>query len=270
VGSALAGLGGRGRLEIALVALEATEISEAKGAFTLNGGRLETQDVSFRTPEGSFGVDLAVDLARVPLHYEMALRGDPLDLNRASGSPGGLGPATFTLDATGEGPEAAGVRGQGSVSLAAGTLPEHPVLLGLQQATGVSGVAGAPYEASQARFRVANERVAFEEPLVLRSGEVSLDLSGAVGLDPEQTLDLRLDLLAPRERVRIQGVGDAVLDALADEAGRVRIPVRVTGPSQSPRVLPDAAAMIASARGSGARALGDKAAGRLKGILGKR
>jgi hypothetical protein len=35
-------------------------------------------------------------------------------------------------------------------------------------------------------------------------------------------------------------------------------------------VLPDAAAMIASARGSGARALGDKAAGRLKGILGKR
>lgn len=266
--SLFAGLGARGRLSVDRVALEATEVTEASGEFRIEGGRLETHDVSFRTAEGRFGVDFAVDLAGVPLRYSMALRGDPLDLNRASGSPGGLGPATFALDAEGRGTDASGVQGAGTVSLAAGTLPEHPVLLGLQQATGVSGIAGAAYEPSEARFRVAHERVELE-PFALKSGDVSLELEGAVGLDAAQTLDLRLGLLAPRDRVRVDGVGDAVLDALTDDAGRVRVPVRVTGPSQSPRVLPDARAMVASARHSGVRALGDKATGGLKKLLGR-
>jgi hypothetical protein len=65
------------------------------------------------------------------------------------------------------------------------------------------------------------------------------------------------------------GVGDEVLDALVDGEGRVRIPLRVTGPSQAPRVLPDAAAMLASARQRGLRSLGGKAAGGIRKLFGR-
>jgi len=116
---------------------------------------------------------------------------------------------------------------------------------------------------------VESERVVLA-PLLLRSRDVAVDVAGAIGLDPAQTLDLRMGLLAPRAGIRIEGVGDAVLDALTDEEGRVRIPIRVTGPSQTPRVRPDAAALLASARRSGARALGEKASDGVKRLFRRR
>ena len=59
----------------------------------------------------------------------------------------------------------------------------------------------------------------------------------------------------------------AALDALADQQGWVRIPLRVTGTRDAPRVSPDVAALLTGARREGGKVLANRAAEKLKGLL---
>ena len=71
----------------------------------------------------------------------------------------------------------------------------------------------------------------------------------------------------PRPEIRMVTVPPAVLDALADQEGWVRIPMKVTGTRNAPRVSPDMVALLADARHEGGKALGNKAAEKLRDLL---
>jgi hypothetical protein len=269
--SPMQGAQGEGELSVGRIALESTEVRDVRGAFSLSGGRLETRDVTFSTPEGRFEAVFSMDVAGIPPSYELELRGRPLDLNVATGVPGqdgGFGPAQLDLAGHGTGTESRGLVATGRVTLAAGKLPSHPVLAGVARGIGRAAIAGAPYEATEVRFRISEDRLVLE-PFALVSPDLALRVGGRVGLDPEGALDLELAVDVPREGVVVEGVGGDVLDALTDERGWLSVPMRVTGTSESPSVRPDAGALAAQARRGLGRSLKQKVGGKLKGLFGR-
>ena len=94
---------------------------------------------------------------------------------------------------------------------------------------------------------------------------MGLEASGWSSLDG--ALEMSLAVRTPRPEVRIANLPPAVLDALVDQEGWVRIPLKVTGTRSDPRVSPDIAALLADARHEGGKALGSKAAEKLKDLL---
>jgi hypothetical protein len=94
---------------------------------------------------------------------------------------------------------------------------------------------------------------------------VGLEASGWSSL--EGPLELNVSVRTPRPEVRIANLPPEVLDALTDQEGWVRIPLKVTGTRSNPRVSPDIAALMADARHEGERSLASKAAEKLKGLL---
>jgi hypothetical protein len=96
---------------------------------------------------------------------------------------------------------------------------------------------------------------------------VGLEAGGVISL--EGPLDVAVALRTPRQGLSLGGVSADVLDALTDEAGFVRLPLRVTGTQQKPRVMPDMIALAAQARQSGTRLLAKKAGDKLKRWLSR-
>jgi len=269
--SPASGARGVGELSVDRIALESTEIRDARGTFSLSNARFETRDVAFSTPEGRFEAVFSMDVAALPPSYEIELQGKPLDLNAAaglSGRKGGFGPAQLELTGHGTGTESRGLVATGRATLAAGSLPSHPVLAGVARGIGRSSVAGAPYEATEVRFRISEDRLVLE-PFALVTPELAVRMGGIVGLDAEGRLDLELAVDTPREGVVVAGVGGEMLDALTDERGWLSVPMRVTGTSLEPKVLPDARALVAQARRGLGRSLKGKVGGKLKGLFGK-
>jgi hypothetical protein len=269
--SPASGARGEGELSVDRIALESTEVRNARGTFSLSGGRFETRDVAFTTPEGQFEAAFSMDVAALPPSYEIELQGKPLDLNAAaglSGRNGGFGPAQLELEGHGTGTESRGLVATGRAKLEAGSLPSHPVLAGVARGIGRSSVAGAPYEGTEVRFRISDDRLVLE-PFALVTPELALRMAGIVGLDAEGQLDLELAVDTPREGVVVDGVGGEMLDALTDERGWLTVPMRVTGTALEPKVLPDARALVAQARRGLGRSLKGKVGGKLKGLFGK-
>jgi hypothetical protein len=266
-GSALGRLSGRGEFRVEEIALPVTRARDAEGTLRISAGRLQADGLRFHTDEGRFQARWSALLTRLPFPYTLAVEGRPLDVNRmagATGKGGGFGPAHLTLEASGVGPEPAGLSGKGLLRLEAGTLPSTPLLAGVERALGRTGLAGARYEPSETPFRVERGRVIIER-FRLESDTVGLEASGWSSL--EGPLELSVAVRAPRQTVRIAEVAPAVLDALTDQEGWVRIPLKVTGTREAPRVSPDVAALLADARREGGKALATKAAEKLKGLF---
>jgi uncharacterized protein involved in outer membrane biogenesis len=266
-GSALGRLSGRGDFRAEEIALPVTRAREAAGTFRLSAGRLDVDDLRFRTDEGSFQTRLRADLTRLPFSYTLAVEGRPLDMNAivgAKGKGGGFGPAHLTLDAGGVGPDPTGLSGKGVLRLEAGTLPPAPLLAAVERALGRSGLAGGRYKASETPFRIEHGRVLVDR-FRLEGDAVGLEASGWSSL--EGPLELSVAVRTPRPEVRIATLPPAVLDALVDQEGWVRIPLKVTGTRNDPRVAPDIAALMADARREGGKALGNKAAEKLRDLL---
>jgi hypothetical protein len=266
-GSALARLSGRGDFRAAEIVLPVTRARAAEGTLRLSAGHLDVEGLRFRTDEGRFQTHLSADLTRLPISYTLAVEGQPLDINAmagAAGKGGGFGPAHLTLEAAGAGPEATGLSGKGVLRLDAGTLPSTPLLGAIERALGRTRLTGARYQPSETPFRVERGRV-FVERFRLEGDAVGLEASGWSSLDGP--LELSVAVRTPRAEVRIPEVPPAVLDALVDQEGWVRIPLKVTGTRAAPRVGPDMAALMADARREGGRALAAEAAERLKRLL---
>jgi hypothetical protein len=266
-GSALGRLAGRGDFRAAEIALPVTRAREATGTFRVVAGRLDVDALRFRTDEGSFQTRFSADLTRLPFSYTLAVEGRPLDLNAmagASGKGGGFGPAHLTLDAGGEGPDATRLSGKGVLRLEAGTLPSTPLLAAVARAVGRTDLFGGRYKASETPFRIERGRVIVER-FRLDGDAMGLEASGWSGLDG--ALEMSLAVRMPRPEVRIANLPPAVLDALVDQEGWVRIPLKVTGTRSNPRVSPDIAALMADARHEGEKALASKAAEKLKELL---
>jgi hypothetical protein len=94
---------------------------------------------------------------------------------------------------------------------------------------------------------------------------VGLEASGWSSL--EGPLELSVAVRTPRPEVHIANLPPAVLDALVDQEGWVRIPLKVTGTRSDPRVTPDMAALLADARREGGKALASKAGDKLRDLL---
>lgn len=267
LGSPVEALSGEGEVRIKELAFATTHVREAEGQLRLTHGRLQTQRVKFRTDEGRFEAEMSVELGRLPLVYTLTLQGEPLDMNAIAGAGkgGGFGPGLLELKAEGVGTEPAGLSGRGRLRLEAGTLPSTPLLRGLERALGAH-IVGSRYKATEAPFRMERGRVIFEG-LRLEAEQVGLDAGGWASL--EGPLEIGLAVRTPREGLKIQGVSDDVLDALTDEQGWVRVPFKVAGTQQSPRVWPDATALLEQAGRGGVKGLAQKAAGGLKGLFHK-
>lgn len=266
-GSALGRLSGGGTFHAAEIVLPVTRAREAEGTLRLAAGHLDVEGLRFRTDEGRFQTRLSADLTRLPFTYTLAVEGQPLDINAlagAAGKGGGFGPAHLTLEAGGAGPEATGLSGKGVLRLEAGTLPSTPLLSAIERALGRTRLTGARYKPSETPFRVERGRVLVDR-FRLEGESVGLEASGWSSLDGP--LELSVAVRTPRAEVRIAEVPPAVLDALVDEEGWVRIPLKVTGTRASPRVGPDMAALMGDARREGGRALAAEAAERLKRLL---
>lgn len=266
-GSALGRLSASGDFKAREIALPVTRAREAEGTLRLAAGHLDVDGLRFRTDEGRFQTRLSANLSRLPFSYTLAVEGRPLDLNAlagATGKGGGFGRAHLTLEAGGVGPEPAGLTGKGVLRLEAGTLPSTPLLAAIERALGRTGLSGVRYQASETPFRVEHGRVIVDR-FRLDSDAVGLEASGWSSL--EGPLELSVAVRTPRPEVRIPELPPAVLDALVDSEGWVRIPLRVTGTRAAPRVSPDVAALLADARREGGKGLAARAAEKLKGLL---
>ena len=263
-GPFLAGLSGKGEIAIDSITFARTRVREAEGRLRITEGRLETEGVRFVTDEGRFEAKLVARLERLPLAYSLVLKGDPLDLNVASGAGkgGGFGPALLDLTGEGVGPESAGLNGQGRLKLEAGSLPSAPLLKAIETVLGRTRLVGARYRATETPFRIEKGRVLFDG-FKLDADQVGLEAGGAIDL--AGPLNLAVAVRTPRQGLAIGGVSADVLDALTDDAGFVRLPLRVTGTQERPRVAPDLGALAAQAREGGLKVLGRKAGEKLKG-----
>ena len=265
-GSALRRLSASGDFKAQEIALPVTRAREAEGTLRLAAGHLDVDGLRFRTDEGRFQTRLSADLTRLPFSYTLAVEGRPLDINAlagATGKGGGFGPAHLTLEAGGVGPQPAGLTGKGLLRLEAGTLPSTPLLAAIERALGRTGLSGVRYKASETPFRIEHGRVIVDR-FRLDSDAVGLEASGWSSL--EGPLELSVAVRTPRPEVRIPELPPAVLDALVDQEGWVRIPLRVTGTRGAPHVSPDVAALLADARHEGGKALATRAAEKLKQV----
>ena len=260
---ALARLNGAGELRVAEIAFAKTRALGLRGDVRVAGGRLSTDTVRFRTDEGPFEAALDVDLGRLPVRYALRVQGEPLDVAAMMGARG-FGAGALRLETGGEGAEAEGLRGQGVLRLQPGTLPATPLLQALEQVLGRIHLVGAPYQATEAPFRIEHGRV-FLDGFGLQAEQVRIHARGWVSLSGP--LELTLAVRTPREGLDVKGVGGDMLDLLTDEEGQVVVPLKVTGTQQTPRVGPDSAALALRAGRSGARALVGKASRGLSGLF---
>jgi hypothetical protein len=93
-------------------------------------------------------------------------------------------------------------------------------------------------------------------------------MSGWISLDGP--LNLAVRVAAPRAGLRVPGVPDGVLDTVADDQGRVVVPLTVTGTQANPVVRPDVGALLAQAGHGAGRGVLGKAAEGLKGLFKRR
>ncbi len=265
----LRGLAAAGSLRADEVVVGETRATGAEGRVRFEDGHLRVEELRFETVEGRFLVSaMDLDLGRDPFRYTFTLRGEPLDANAMVGVPGrgGLGAARLTLEARGAGAESSGLDGEGAISLDAGSLPETPALAAVDALLGRPVVVGSRYEPLEARFTVRRGRVRFE-PFELVTAEFALALAGELGLDG--SLDLKVEARLPRAGLDVAEVPAAVLDALTDEAGRVVVPLRITGTRERPKVRPDRDALLGGAARRRTDELKKDLEGELKKKLGR-
>ena len=206
----------------------ATQAEEVSGRLELESGRFYLRELELTTPQGVLRGALEADVAAEPLTYSLDLRGDPLSTGvlLGLGDLRGLGTSVFELKASGEGSDPARIAGAGKLTVGGGELPEHPVLAQVEQLLGNVVLIGAGYETLPIEFDIRSHRI-HVAPCELRAGPVSLTLSGWV--DFEGPLEMELSVLAPREGLRIEEIPKEVLEVLAEDDGRINLPMLMTG-----------------------------------------
>ncbi|MES1241715.1 MAG: AsmA-like C-terminal region-containing protein [Acidobacteriota bacterium] len=245
--TALEGLRAEGDLRTGEILLGGLRATEGLGKLRLAGGHFLLEDFGLKLPQGRFLLgQFDADLTRDPFAYRFALNVDPLDANAVlgSGPGGGFGPGVLAFGATGTGTETRDMAGEGTLNLAAGTLPGSPLFTAIEAVLGRADLKGSAYQPIRVPFTIRQDRLRFE-PFELRTSLLSLGMSGWADL--AGPLDLRIAVKAPRDAVALARVPPEVLD-LVDEGGWVTVPLRVSGTLEAPRVAADAEALRAQGR----------------------
>jgi uncharacterized protein involved in outer membrane biogenesis len=265
--ASLAALSAEGTLGVREMVFDTLNLTEVAGTFQLADAVFTIPELTFQLPNGKFAADARLDFNSVPLAYTMNAKGDPLDLNGMVGATEGFGPATLELQARGAGPETKDLKGNGQVRLAEGRFPDAKVFSQIDAALGKKAVVGSPYKATQATFRMENNRV-FLAPFHFESGDARLDLEGTMSL--EGPVDFDLSVATPREGLKVEGTGSTTLDLLADDEGWVPVPLDVTGTMQDPKIRPDVKALASQAGHGAKREVTEKATDALRDLLKKK
>jgi hypothetical protein len=245
--TALEGLRADGDLRTGEILLGGLRATEGSGRVRLAEGHFRLEEFGMMLPQGRFLLgEFDADLTLDPFSYRLALRVDPLDANAvlAAGPGGGFGPGILVFGATGTGTETRDMIGNGSLSLAAGRLPESPLFTAIEAVLGRANLSGSAYEPVTIPFRIQENRLHFD-PFEMRTSLLALGMSGWADL--AGPIDLRIAVRAPREAVALARVPSGVLD-LVDDGGWVTVPLRVLGTLESPRVTADAEALRAQGR----------------------
>jgi uncharacterized protein involved in outer membrane biogenesis len=250
----LTGITADGNLKVNEIALGNFKITNTRGRYSLAGGKFDLPELAANMAKGQVSATGAIDFNPVPYIYQLSVQGTELDMQAS-----GAGSSSRDLEA------------KGSVALAAGTLPDAPVLKDIDRSLGKQVVVGAAYQATRADFTIA-DNIATLSPFRFETERARVDTSGKADLDGP--LDLDLSVATPREGIRIGGVGSDVLDLLADEQGWVPVPMTVTGTVDDPKVRPDAKALLSQASKGYKRGLTkdleEKASGLLEGLFRKK
>lgn len=258
------GFAAEGELGIRKINFDELEIRDAEAELSVAEGRFDLKPLRFVMDEGRFTAEMQVDFNTTPFAYSLNAQGDPLDFNAMVGADEGFGPGRLQLEAEGNGTDAKDVKGRGSVALAEGRFPATPMFGQIDEKLGKTVMVGAPYKATELRFRLA-DNVVTVEPFPFETERVKMELEGWVNLGGPLGLDFAMGVV--REGIRIEGVGESVLDILTDDEGWVMIPISVTGTNSEPKVRPDTGALLAQA-GQGAKRLAtEKATDAVKGLL---
>ena len=245
--TALQGLRAGGDLHTGEVLLGGLRATEGSGKLRLADGHFVLEEFGLRLPQGRFLLGrFDADLNQDPFAYRFTMRVDPLDANAllAARSGGGFGSGLLSLDATGTGTETRDLTGEGTLALAAGTLPGSPLFSAIEAVLGRAALQGSAYQPVAVPFRIHQDRLSFA-PFELRTSLLSLGISGWADL--AGPMDLRIAVRAPRDAVALARVSSEVLD-LVDDGGWVTVPLRVVGTLESPKVTADREALRAQGR----------------------
>jgi len=248
--------GADGGVDIRRISLDTLVIRDTKGQLSVAEGRFELNPLQFVMDEGRFSAEMAIDFNATPFTYKLNAQGDPLDFNVMVGASAGFGPGNMQIDAEGMGTDSKDVKGTGRIALAEGEFPSIPVLSEVDEKLGKNLLVGSPYKETELRFRLSNNVVTLE-PFPFETAWTKLELDGTVNLEGPLGLDMALGTV--REGISIAGVGETVLDVLADDEGWVMIPMTIQGTKDKPRVRPDSKALLAQA-GEGTKRLATEAA----------
>lgn len=239
-------LSGRGEVGVVEALAGELPIRNIRGTATFSGGILDARDLVLATDYGDLQSEISVDFNVSPFTYELTAAGEPLNVDRMVGAAGegNLGPGELNLRAWGRGSDPVDLEGEGTLGLAPGTVPEHPVLARAERTLGLSGLAGSPYSASETTFQIAGGRVDIQD-FSLSTPQMGLSLDGWADLDGPLAFDLGMRVA--RQGVVLERVPTQVLDALADGEGWILIPLKVTGTREEPTVVPDTEALLSRA-----------------------
>jgi hypothetical protein len=259
-------LTGNGELTAERAQTGGLPMRDLEGRFTLEKGVLEARHLAMVTDYGPVTAQVTADFNQVPMTYRISVEAQPLDTNRLAGIPegGSLGPARLEFQAVGQGTDPRDLTGSGTLQLEPGRIPDHEVLRRAERLLGLTGLAGGEYRATAASFEVAARRVTLAG-FSLESARAGLALEGWVDL--QGPLDLRLTLNVERRGVALERVPPQVLDLLADERGRLAVPLRVSGTREEPDVAVDVQALLSRAGEGIGRRLGGRPSDLLDRLL---
>jgi hypothetical protein len=236
------------------------------------GGSLRVDPMSFKTcggrVEGTAAYEQPATAAAAP-RIRMKARATDVQIERlttaltATDAPLAGGTIAFDVDLDGAGADwnalSRALTGSGHFAWTDGTLRKTNIPeAALQGATGVPGLSNllpaglrkdfpqlfgrkdTSFEQMAAKFKVQDGRISTRD-LGIDARDFAIAADGSIGLD--WTTDLAATLKASTELSRrlIGEVG--ALKHLADRAGRVAIPFRMTGALTGPKIQPDAGAL---------------------------
>jgi hypothetical protein len=217
--------------------------------------------------EGRFSAEMTLDFNPTPFTYTLNAQGDPLNFNAMVGAQVGFGPGNLRIDAEGVGSDSKEVKATGSLALAEGEFPAISALSQVDEKLGKKVLVGSTYKQTELRFRLANNRVTIE-PFPFETERAKLELDGTLNLEGPLGLNLAVGTL--RDGISVEGVGETVLDVLADDKGWVMIPMTIKGTKDDPKVRPDSKALLAQA-GEGTKRMATEAAtDAIKGLFRKK
>ena len=232
------GLAGNGELSIDSLRAGTHTFTNAKGKMSVAGGRAQLNGVGIGSALGDAVLNEAIfDMTASPFTYRFEAR-VKADLNSALGLKGSnaLGPSTLVVNGQGQGPKPESLNATGELQIGKGTLPAAKALSLLDRALGTS-VVGTPYEATAAKFSIANDSFRLQ-PFTLTSGRLRLGAGGSIAA--AGPISLQLTVAVPRAEVKPEReLSKATLDALTDKSGWMSFPVTVSGTLDKPDIAPD-------------------------------